>query len=1332
METIYPEGVSQETIETFSRLREPASRLLSLPSVGAANAQEIATTLREIYTILTAMPDPELHLTNKLIAYIQHTLNHVLLLCQNFMLPEKRFDFLVDAWTSCLESLLRLPDGYAFIMGSNWQYDQMLFNVLFRAIDGLPIRPTQQQQQQQQQSKVKDTPKNRMPDETRLGALKCLILALPLDTTAPGILEHDQGYGSSIQDREEPLDDFGRARVPADDKVRGYLLEAKSQPVLAQMIVILLDVAKDVSLVALRRVALLGVLKLLKCLETPERIAPWIPGISAGLTKAMLERGLKESHVVLTTALDTWTFMVVRVLGSIGSSRQSLQDSSTTGVGLNQGLMAMFKEKGDRKSGSTSEPSRTPEGFGSEAWIKRTDHGLSILFKQIAKLRAHFHWDVRRHFAEMSFRILSDCQGALVRKTAGSATSSAPGFLLETLIGCTQDDFVDVSLPAKAHLGALAEEYGSQELADVGKQIVRERLTALSRILHGANEATKQDAIRIAQGLVLFLGRQMEFIVTQQTLVSYLQPWIQALTIEQLDQHNMDERTGILGVMALGSSTFPPGSEEERWHTWVMERKGSGRKFGFPRRIHLHLREQLTSNTFLGFLRQLGSNTEIDTWIMELTSRLQDAARTVRENQGWFRASDVSTVLMMNQLLVGASGIGLATLGDFALQDSSTRKCKDKGSSKPSRQRKSQRHVRRAARGVLDEYLVVLLECSQLSVEARTRQEIEERSRLAESAELNSRSKKAILARIFGMGEDEGEELTFEATGPVEYDHNTDVMLRCLLLEGIASIAVILGGIEFEVELVRVLYILLEHLGDQDSALVRDAAEVALEHVAFVCQYETVGDLIQANYDYVIQQISQRIAFLNSNPKTPQVLWALIHVVGPPAISMLEDSVTEIFEALDHWKDQEDEVCEGLLKSLCEIVKVMAGSTPTDIKETEANMSGMDLDLTRNATTASSQTDASKEVESFAMEYRLLTKGVDDGNGGEDEALREKLNSMTPEQIKDYFMERAKEAKEDEERLFGDREDADKVDDVDSAEDDENISFGALRASMPKQTEASKPEPLTKHQALCLRILTKAGYFLTASSPRLRISALEITQGSIVVLKSRPQDLNPVIHGFWPAIVGRVLRRSELDVFFVSLRAIEVITTLAENCSDFLGRHLLDDVWPFIVKALRTWMPATDSGAKGITTTRKSTASERAAIGSGSGQGYRTPRQGRTQTQGKVFTREHRLQMTTLVSVSKIVRRIRIPVQEIWTMLLLAKEMALDRDGRLHRDVRTAAAEVIRSMAVAGHGDSVYVALEEVVRGHDTEGNEAGVDEEEKHGLQICMDILAFMDTHAL
>ena len=91
-------------------------------------------------------------------------------------------------------------------------------------------------------------------------------------------------------------------------------------------------------------------------------------------------------------------------------------------------------------------------------------------------------------------------------------------------------------------------------------------------------------------------------------------------------------------------------------------------------------------------------------------------------------------------------------------------------------------------------------------------------------------------------------------------------------------------------------------------------------------------------------------------------------------------------------------------------------------------------------------------------------------------------------------------------------------------------------------------------------------------------------------------------------------------------------------------------------------------------------------------------------------------------------------------MLLLVRDMVLDQGRLLHRDVRSAAAEVIRSMTVAGHGDSVYLVLEEAVRGRGgvavaqtgAKGAEEDVDEEERYGLQACMDILAFMETHAL
>ena len=77
-------------------------------------------------------------------------------------------------------------------------------------------------------------------------------------------------------------------------------------------------------------------------------------------------------------------------------------------------------------------------------------------------------------------------------------------------------------------------------------------------------------------------------------------------------------------------------------------------------------------------------------------------------------------------------------------------------------------------------------------------------------------------------------------------------------------------------------------------------------------------------------------------------------------------------------------------------------------------------------------------------------------------------------------------------------------------------------------------------------------------------------------------------------------------------------------------------------------------------------------------------------------------------------------------MLLLARDMMLDRHLILHRDVRLAAADVIRSIAMAGHGDSVWLVL-------TAAAEEAQLmDDEEDDSLQMCQDILQYMDEGSL
>lgn len=1304
----------------------PNSHLLLTNAIDATNASDVARDLRNIHIALERMLDPELHLTNQLIAYVRQGLYQVLNICQGFIPPHKRFDFVVESWCHCLEFLLRLPDAYAIFMAT-WPITRPLLDTLLRLVDGAPAA---------------NSTNDRMPDEVRLAALRCLILLLPMDRHTPRIQDtEEEEHPRKDWEKVVPFMDDRRIRTARDDTMAAHLLESGNQSVVGRLVIVFLETAADATLVSLRITALEGLMKLVRILPTPAVLNTWLPGILSGLTKVILARGLKENHTVLTTALDIWTYCVIFVLGissaslpASDGSAGSTAHSATTG----ELFMKMFKEK----QSSVPEPEKTagrPAAgmYGTTTWFKKILGALKTLFRQIANVRSHSHWNVRLGFGHMSFRILRECQGPIAQY-GDDHSNGVTGFLLETLIGCSRDEYEQVYVISTYYLGQLTDEFKTLGLSNIAKEIMREKLLALPRVLHGPDESRKQEAIKLALGLAVFLGPEMERMINHQNLWGYVQSWINVLTIEQLDQHNVDGRGGILGIGAKDSATAASTTqtaEEQRWNNWVdqaQQQRSSVRKFGFPRKIMLHLREQTTSSGFLEFLRQVGWSTEISTWSEELISRLQQDARAVRENQGWFNSRSVSTVVLMNQLLIGATRIGLTSLGDTQQLSSTSSKKRRSRKEESTSKKKHQRHVRKVARGVLEEYLAVLMESSILAQDAKNRYE-DAGSKSATHKESEDR-KKSTLAQFLAI--EEGEGFDFDAQENKIYDFNTDVMLKCVLLEGIASIAVILGGTEFEMELVRVLYVLLERLGDQDSALVRDTAQATLEHIAFICQYQTIGDLIQANYDYVIQQVSQRIAFLSSNPKTPQVLWSLIHVVGPPAVSMLEDSVTEIFEALDHWKNQEDEVAEGLLKSLNEIVKVMAiAVTEKQSKEFNAKRdSGVQLLRGIEISLANA---ASKEVAEFAKGYQLLTQGID--LAAEDDQFKKDISNMTPEQIKEYFLQREKEIREQEERLLGTQ--TQEVGDEDwngsTEADDESVSFGDLRAQMPPPPTESKPEPPTKHQALCLRILDKAGYFLTASSPRMRVLALETIQSSIIVLKDRPQELNPAIFEMWPSIVRRILQRSEMEVFYVSLRAIELVTLLAENCSGFLSRHLLEDVWPFILRALRTWTRTPPQAIKdhtvrmlGKTTVYQSAKAIESKARNSTGQRSVQPRQRRQAT--KVLTKEHRLQLTTLESVSKIVRKIQVPVQELWEMLLLARDIVRDQYWVLHWDVRMAAVDAIKSMALAGHGDSVWLVVSEAVEELEAlcEGPHAlDKDEEDEVATKnLFADVLEFLE----
>ncbi|KAF9969469.1 hypothetical protein BGZ73_008178 [Actinomortierella ambigua] len=1314
----------------------------------------------DLYLPSACIPSPaEQRLTEPLVKYVVFALFHVFRLLNRFTRPSTRFDFLVEPWLTCLQDLLVLPHAYAIVVGRSMDDARVVLVALLIMIDGLPIvddpaKPVAAPTTPSSRDDPRKRKKDRMPDDVRLQAVRCLVAFIPLPAShaaPPTTSTGAEDSGKSTDDVEQdatgtPLFATRPFPSPADHLIRQQLLnpeDPRSDAIIGQTIVILLETGTGTASVPLRVAGMEAIDRLLRCLGTPSAMARWMPGVFAGLTGTMLEKGLMDHHSVQVKALQVMTYLITTILqdsdGHDGNESYPQKTREINADNIRKMMQSQTTASAAHPGGGVTSGSAGNDApkYGTAAWLQKTRSALKVVFKRIAGIRGHTHWRVRRQFGEFSFSVLKHCHESIGVNAQ---------FLLESLIGCSQDAFDEVAKPAREHLFELSNLPGNLELENVAVQVLQGKLLALPRVLHGPDEAVKQFMVQTLCGLVLFLGPRVQILIQQQ-LWETIQPWLTLLSIDKLDTHHSAvDRQGVLAIVgqeqdsgALSSSdggrlkqqqslVSKAVKERRRWNTWVQHQSTSsgGRlNFGFPSRIYRFLYEQATADTFQAFLRQVGYSTDINMWYNELLTG-QEQHQEYAEGET-VDESTLSAIDLLNQLLLGAAGMGVRQLGEAMpvagdasgtnVPEEDARKQHDKV--RKQQQTKQRRHVRRTARDILGDYLEML---SKLDFNIET-------------------IRQPLVPAM----------TTAQTTGakgvPMSHtvDNKAHIQLACLLLEGIATIAVVVGQ-DFETELIRVLYPLLELLSDPDSEQVRESAEATLNHVAFATGYESIGEMLSENYDYVVQQVSQRIAFISRNPKTPQVLISLIRVVGPRAVAMLEDSVTEIMIALDMQVERQqpvrnsskeyrasagDQASEGLLKALCEITRAIAlerTSAATISSATSTSTSRLPADEIRGekntmSVTPSRLESASVDVLQFAKQYRVFSNLADRDKEEEELAKQKK---MTPTEIRQYFMDRAAKAKKEKEQLLGASDD-----EVDDKDDEDGSSGKRKPRSSPPATgvkEASAPPP-TKHEALCLRIFNKAGYFLSSSSPRMRVLALETISASIPVLRQRPNEFYPAIHDLWGSIMARLRLDPE---FFVSLRAIEVITALADHCSDFLKKKLLDDVWPFILQALRVWTRPAVAKALPLSSSRtsggSSTTSTTSAHSIFSTPSTTPPRHKKatSATTGKLFTREHRLQMTTLQSVSKIVRVIQAPVKDIWELAVLTIEF-LD-EFRFHMDVQEAAVQLIQDLS-RRHGDPVWLALTETLERDERRAQRLG---EESGKAKHCVALLGYLEEHQL
>ncbi|WCJ23816.1 ARM repeat superfamily protein [Euphorbia peplus] len=181
----------------------------------------------------------------------------------------------------------------------------------------------------------------------------------------------------------------------------------------------------------------------------------------------------------------------------------------------------------------------------------------------------------------------------------------------------------------------------------------------------------------------------------------------------------------------------------------------------------------------------------------------------------------------------------------------------------------------------------------------------------------------------------------------LHFFHDT-AMLHQVIIDGIGTFSLCLGkSFASSGFLHSSLYLLLESLICSNSH-VRSASDVVLHVLATTSGYSTVGQLVLANADYVIDSICRQLRHLDLNPHVPRVLASMLSYIGVAReiLPLLEEPMRSVSQELEILsRHQHPELTIPFLKAVGEIVnasKREASSLPTSaesyLKTVKSNM----------------------------------------------------------------------------------------------------------------------------------------------------------------------------------------------------------------------------------------------------------------------------------------------------------------------------------------------------------------------------------------------------------
>lgn len=369
-------------------------------------------------------------------------------------------------------------------------------------------------------------------------------------------------------------------------------------------------------------------------------------------------------------------------------------------------------------------------------------------------------------------------------------------------------------------------------------------------------------------------------------------------------------------------------------------------------------------------------------------------------------------------------------------------------------------------------------------------------------------------------------QLTVVSTSMLQPDEELGYVLTvCFCLQIVGLVSCILPQDYLEEQFITMLYPLLTHLGS-NNVFIHTYALITLDTIAVKCGLANAQELAINNIDYIINMISQRMSILTSNLRLPLVLKALIHVGGYATISYLDDTIDEIFDAMERYSLNEW-ICDQLCGVLLEIIQALEKNTCIKAAPNEPELK------------RTSQVEISSEIESFIEAYQ-------EGS----EYQTEDIKSM--EEIGMYFLERQKKGLHDDLTLEQTLKNNSNEDG--NGPDEQTKEMDEMAEEMNNHGEI----PLTHEQEMAKNIMDKASYFLTASSPQLRSHVLTILTSGITIFADHPDKLNQLIYNMWQPIVNRFDDQQN----YVILQTANLIERISKVSTDFLSDKFTKNLWP--------------------------------------------------------------------------------------------------------------------------------------------------------------------------